>query len=325
MSEHDEYKETWFIAPRTIVDMPGMTLAYIKVFETIFQFWNKGRKCYLSNPEIERRTGVKITAIKEAIAYFEKHGELERIQIGMKRYLMQPLKVVEIPGLAVVPQQVAAPAATCATVNQVAAPAASKNCTGGRSGGYEVAAIAATEIKKLNKEKKNIYTSANAVNEVTALFTQFYEIYPRKKDKQAALKAFTKLKPTQEFVSMLIEDVYKRLNSEGEWKGKEPKFIPYPASYLNGKRWEDAIEEVVTQKSAPALKYVPKEDRAAEYEKIKAREDAEERAKKQLIEDSKGFKNIVKEAKEKISFKERLRLYELDQERIKNELENTGE
>lgn len=150
MSDNEEYKETWFILPRSILDLPNLKLCHLKVFETIFQFWNKGRKCYLSNPEISRRTGVAITQVKQAIAYFEEHKELERIQIGLKRYLMQPLKVVEIPGLSVVPKEVAPNEATCTKDTQVAP----NRATGGPKQGQVVAPNRATEIKNLNKEIK---------------------------------------------------------------------------------------------------------------------------------------------------------------------------
>jgi hypothetical protein len=80
-------------------------------------------------------------------------------------------------------------------------------------------------------------------------------------------------------------------------------------------------KEIAALKPKAPLKYVTKEDRAAEYEKIAARERAAEQRKQEEREAAKGFKDIVKEAKEHVSFKERLRLYELDQERIKNELQ----
>lgn len=93
------------------------------------------------------------------------------------------------------------------------------------------------------------------------------------------------------------------------------------ASGWQGIKFSYFEKDIAALKPKQPLKYVPKEDRAAEYEKIAARERAAEQRKKEEIEAAKGFKNIVKEAKEKISFKERLRLYELDQERIKNEVD----
>jgi len=73
----------------------------------------------------------------------------------------------------------------------------------------------------------------------TDTFNDFWNIYPRKKGKEHALKWFRKNKPNDEFVAMLIADITKRL--ESEWKGKDLEFIPHPSTYLNGKRWEDDI------------------------------------------------------------------------------------
>lgn len=143
------------------------------------------------------------------------------------------------------------------------------------------------------KEKDNIYTSTDVEEDYLLSFEKFYLVYPRKKGKQDAIKWFKKHKPTAEFVSMLIEDVNKR--TQTEWNGKEPQFLPYPASYLNGKRWEDEIES-----SAPVKpKYPTPDERAANEQKIREREMKAAAEKKQEIEASKGFKNLVEEVKKK--------------------------
>lgn len=70
------------------------------------------------------------------------------------------------------------------------------------------------------------------------LFERFYAVYPKKKGKASAVKAFLKIKPTED----LLEKMFQAL----EWQTKEPdwikekgQFIPYPATWLNGRRWED--------------------------------------------------------------------------------------
>ncbi|HWI50109.1 MAG TPA: hypothetical protein VNU45_18010 [Rummeliibacillus sp.] len=70
-------------------------------------------------------------------------------------------------------------------------------------------------------------------------FDKFWEVYPKKVGKEAAHKWFKKNNPSEQFVSMLISDLQTRIKSE--WNGKDKQFIPHPASYLNGKRWEDEI------------------------------------------------------------------------------------
>ena len=71
-------------------------------------------------------------------------------------------------------------------------------------------------------------------------FEDFWIAYPRKRDKGKALTAWKKHK-CDESADRIIEDVHKR--AEIEWAGKEPQFIPYPATYLNGERWHDDIED----------------------------------------------------------------------------------
>ena len=69
-------------------------------------------------------------------------------------------------------------------------------------------------------------------------FDSFWKIYPKKKAKEAAKKAWVKIKPSDELVKTIIADVEAKSRSQ-DWKKEKGKYIPYPATYLNGKRWED--------------------------------------------------------------------------------------
>jgi hypothetical protein len=72
-------------------------------------------------------------------------------------------------------------------------------------------------------------------------FDEFYKAYPKKAGKQAAQKAWNKLKPGQALISRMLSDIRDRL-SQGAWDtGKGKQFIPNPSTYLNGGRWEDEI------------------------------------------------------------------------------------
>jgi len=62
-------------------------------------------------------------------------------------------------------------------------------------------------------------------------------VYPKKQAKQKAFKSWQRL--TKEERGLAVEDVRRR-GSTGWNKSKEGEvFIPLPATYLNGKRWED--------------------------------------------------------------------------------------
>jgi hypothetical protein len=72
----------------------------------------------------------------------------------------------------------------------------------------------------------------------SASFTAFYELYPKKKAKQDAYKAWQKLKldPYQAVIMRSVEDHMAR---DEQWR--DIQYIPNPATFLRGKRWEDDL------------------------------------------------------------------------------------
>lgn len=73
-------------------------------------------------------------------------------------------------------------------------------------------------------------------------FKKFWEEYPKKVSKGNAEKWFKKHKPTNELVDLMIEKI-KQLKETEQWKKDKGQFIPYPATWLNAKGWEDEILE----------------------------------------------------------------------------------
>ncbi len=95
---------------------------------------------------------------------------------------------------------------------------------------------------------------------------------------------------TNKVLTRLVEsgltaiDCFERMVASG-WQGLEFRFF------------EQELNK-------PAMKYIPKEDRAAEYERIAAREREAEERKKVEIEASKGFQNIVDQARKYVDMKD---------------------
>lgn len=92
----DQYEETYYMVPSYIRKLPGMTLGYMDIYNIIFQFWNKGRQCFVRNEEFMKRTGFTEKYISNGLTYFENLGELERVMFGKKRYLVRPAKRIEV-------------------------------------------------------------------------------------------------------------------------------------------------------------------------------------------------------------------------------------
>lgn len=69
-------------------------------------------------------------------------------------------------------------------------------------------------------------------------FDQFWKAYPRKVAKQDAEKAFAKINPDQPLFDSIMAALASAVRSP-DWLKDGGQFIPYPASWLNGRRWED--------------------------------------------------------------------------------------
>lgn len=94
---------------------------------------------------------------------------------------------------------------------------------------------------------KQVLTDANTstvvvvVDEVVNRFPDFWEIYPKKKSKGDAEKAWKAIKPNEQLVALILNAVEVAKTSE-QWQSDGGKYIPYPASWLRAKGWEDDVE-----------------------------------------------------------------------------------
>lgn len=76
-------------------------------------------------------------------------------------------------------------------------------------------------------------------------FAEFWSVYPKKKSKGAAVKAWKRIKPSAELVEQIVRkvDLLKRTD---QWVKDGGQFIPHPASWLNAMGWEDDVDTSVT-------------------------------------------------------------------------------
>ncbi len=77
------------------------------------------------------------------------------------------------------------------------------------------------------------------VSEFPPGFDAFWSAYPRKQAKPAAAKAFARLRADDALMARMLDAVAQQAASE-QWRRDGGQFIPLPASWLNGHRWEDA-------------------------------------------------------------------------------------
>lgn len=74
-------------------------------------------------------------------------------------------------------------------------------------------------------------------------FLRFWKFYPKKRSKGDAEKAWKSIKPGSELVEKIL-DAIARAKTSRDWLKENGKFVPYPASWLRSRGWEDEYEGV---------------------------------------------------------------------------------
>lgn len=83
-------------------------------------------------------------------------------------------------------------------------------------------------------------------------FDLFWSTFPRKIGKGAAELAWKKIKPDDTLQARIIHAVKAQCKSE-QWRRDQGQFIPHPATWLNGKRWEDEVEVKIANDKPPVM------------------------------------------------------------------------
>jgi DNA-binding PadR family transcriptional regulator len=91
-------------------------------------------------------------------------------------------------------------------------------------------------------------------------FNRFWECYPRKIKRKNAEKAWEKISPNEELTEKIIEAVNNA--KKHDYRFKEEKYTPHPATWLNGMEWENQFETNVINPDnyIDYENYVPTED-----------------------------------------------------------------
>jgi hypothetical protein len=106
--------------------------------------------------------------------------------------------------------------------------------------------------KEAPKEEKNKNQLIEQDDFYPLPFQQFWKLYPRKKSKGQALKAFKALKGVTN--DMLLSGLRVALESP-DWLKDNGQFIPHPATWLNARGWEDGEEIERADIKQPQVKF----------------------------------------------------------------------
>ena len=93
------------------------------------------------------------------------------------------------------------------------------------------------ENVNVNEERKRV-TAQNGAGGRDG-FDRFWSAYPRRVGKKDAVKVWNQIKPDDNLIEQIVQGVERWKRSE-QWTKDEGRFIPYPATFLRGERWNDS-------------------------------------------------------------------------------------
>ena len=93
-------------------------------------------------------------------------------------------------------------------------------------------------------------------------FDEFWELYPRKEARKKAEKAFASLRPDPDLQARMIAAVDGQMRTP-QWQRDAGYYIPHAATWISGRRWEDAA-----QPTSATVRAVAEDPLAALDEKV---------------------------------------------------------
>ena len=91
-------------------------------------------------------------------------------------------------------------------------------------------------------------------------FARFWRTYPKKRSKGQAERAFFRIDPDEQLLATMIAAIERATTSE-EWMKEGGKYIPYSATWLGARGWEDEmtappLDGVVSEVTARNLRAI---------------------------------------------------------------------
>lgn len=107
------------------------------------------------------------------------------------------------------------------------------------------------------KEKENIKRKIKERSKRTGTpepdpgFDRFWEAYPKKVSKEDAIRAFNRIGVDDILLGRILSAIQKQKQT-AQWQEDGGRFVPYPATWLNGRRWEDEVQAAPAGGPGPA-------------------------------------------------------------------------
>lgn len=79
---------------------------------------------------------------------------------------------------------------------------------------------------------------------------EFWLAFPRKVGKTDAIRAWKRLNPTSDLQKNILASLEQHKSTD-QWKKDGGKYVPHPATWLNGRRWEDELRDLHQNLNSP--------------------------------------------------------------------------
>ena len=104
------------------------------------------------------------------------------------------------------------------------------------------ASASASAKSKAGSGEIGVVKGEEAVKGKAPQFELFWKAYPKKRNKGQAERAFKKAAPDEQLMAAILTAI-ERAKKSAQWLKDNGQYIPYPATWLNAKGWEDEFEE----------------------------------------------------------------------------------
>lgn len=90
----------------------------------------------------------------------------------------------------------------------------------------------------------------NTYGEYSPEFEAFWKAYPKRKSKGDAWKAWKRINPDATTRDLIFAGI-RRAEASADWRKSNGQFVPYPASWLNSRGWQDDIASATQRVLVP--------------------------------------------------------------------------
>ncbi len=101
--------------------------------------------------------------------------------------------------------------------------------------------VAQEERKKIKINKKTTPLTPHGGD---GQWEKFWTAYPKRKSKQDAIKAWNQLEPDDGLLQIMLAAIQTQRETE-QWQKESGSFIPFPATWIRGRLWEDETGEII--------------------------------------------------------------------------------